>query len=617
MRWPEPDANPFPAPHRREPANLRRDIVDELADHLALAAEEEIEKRGRAEDEAWAVARTRFGNPDAVARRLWWDAMKEGIMREWIQTGIAAVSALVVVLASVFLIQNIRQMQTMQATQAELLKAVQGLGAAGQPKEPDGLPLEIEVRRGTPEGPSAEGLRVELSGKINGESQARASLDTDAKGCVRFFPVPQGVYGIKIQDPRSTMELSLTHSLFAGVGSTKLILAPDYEAVETRFVVKPDLPFWDKRMLVLTNFTVQDEIGGFKWIRSERFLAGPTSIYVLASTTRSQSPPINLGPSDRRVNEIGQASSSMRIPPLNVVFRDVKTAYLFDPPETRQEFSLASAVAGTDVSADLRKNEINTVVLELTEDQVRQVERAMQGYTVASRWMRQDVGYIRLDIREEIDDMSLGSYVVDSRPIGEFIVAACVANAEPNTMTGETQMTMEVREKLPESPSAPRPVRPVRPLDSTANAVPVDDTVSANNATCMGDYVVLRLPDSATLASSYPENCRFLLACYAGESINTVTPWHGQAWSSAAGERFDVVKWGDVRDLKLREDCAVQAKLADITDQVRGSGGIAPPDGYLVPVPEGEQVFLDMNDAARAWLLPHIVAVSDTPPEDL
>lgn len=223
MRWPEAGADPFPAPRRREPENLRRDILDELADHLALSVEEEMEVNGQSEEKAWDRALARFGNPDAVARRLWWDAMKEEIIRTWIQAGIAVVLVAIAALTAVFLVQNMRQMQ---ATQAELIKVVREMGSAQSP-EAESLPLEIEVRRGTPDGPPATNVKVYLSGKLAGnETSSEAVLDTDSDGRVRFYPVPQGKYDLRFDDPQSTMSLSVSHSLFAGVGSALQVLAP-------------------------------------------------------------------------------------------------------------------------------------------------------------------------------------------------------------------------------------------------------------------------------------------------------------------------------------------------------------------------------------------------------
>ena len=61
--------------------SLRDDIVDELADHLACAYRRELL---RGADAATARQRVleRFGDPAAVARRLWLDAMKGKIMTQ-------------------------------------------------------------------------------------------------------------------------------------------------------------------------------------------------------------------------------------------------------------------------------------------------------------------------------------------------------------------------------------------------------------------------------------------------------------------------------------------------------------------------------------------------------
>src|SRR5271165_7509364 len=71
----------LPAPRDDEPGGLRDDILDELADHLACAYRRELL---RGADAATAHQRVldRFGDPAAVARRLWLDAMKGKIMSQ-------------------------------------------------------------------------------------------------------------------------------------------------------------------------------------------------------------------------------------------------------------------------------------------------------------------------------------------------------------------------------------------------------------------------------------------------------------------------------------------------------------------------------------------------------
>jgi hypothetical protein len=71
----------LPSPRDDEPASLRQDILDELGDHLACACKRELLRGVEA-----SVARRRvlqqFGDPAAVARRLWLDAMKGKIMAQ-------------------------------------------------------------------------------------------------------------------------------------------------------------------------------------------------------------------------------------------------------------------------------------------------------------------------------------------------------------------------------------------------------------------------------------------------------------------------------------------------------------------------------------------------------
>src|SRR5262245_29869859 len=89
----------LPAPREDEPSTLRRDIADELADHLACAVRREQLRDGGVRwvelgarphpgplpEGEWACpggmkesgveerVLARFGDPRAVARKLWWD----------------------------------------------------------------------------------------------------------------------------------------------------------------------------------------------------------------------------------------------------------------------------------------------------------------------------------------------------------------------------------------------------------------------------------------------------------------------------------------------------------------------------------------------------------------
>jgi hypothetical protein len=81
----------WPAPQPDEPESLRQDILDELNDHLQSAYDHELIKTG---DNQTAAARVldRFGDPSAIARQLWWDAMKGPAMRQMLLVVVSAVS---------------------------------------------------------------------------------------------------------------------------------------------------------------------------------------------------------------------------------------------------------------------------------------------------------------------------------------------------------------------------------------------------------------------------------------------------------------------------------------------------------------------------------------------
>jgi hypothetical protein len=589
MRWPEAGADPFPFRNRLEPDDLRRDILDELADHLALAAEHEMTRAGQPEDKAWEQALARFGNPDALARRLWWDAMRERIMRDWIQTGIAAVSAAVVVLAAVFLAYSMRQMQTMQATQTELLKTVKELGTGNTP-EPAGLALEVEVRRGAPEGPPAAGVRVVLFGKPAGDETATAVLETDAEGRARFYPVPQGKYYLKVDDPQSTMKLDTSHSLFAGTGSTLRILAPDCTAVETRFVVKPELPFRDERALVAASFSVEDKVGDFTWSRKGTVLVGRAGVYANQENMPLSGPPRreNPGTLNFRRTELGPPQGTAKMPPLRFAFREIQPALLFARPGERSRVALISRIGqggnATEVAFQPAPGEANTVTLQLTEEQGAAAERVMKVYSVASRWWRQDMP----DSPSTYEDLdkyatALHGYVVDALLLKDAVTV------EPSAQKG-AKMSLGVRENRREG-----------------------DVVWGGDE--KNKSVALRLPDAGELVRSYPADCRFVFSC-ANIDDASISAWSGDEWSTEVGSSF-AVSLGDGLHWSRAHVSAMQNPLADVTKLIRGENKSRPATGLLVQFKQGGGVVLDGLSADQKWYLPHILVVSDSPPGDL
>lgn len=223
MSWRDAAERALPPPRRSEPANLRADILDELADHLALAAERERERNGNAgEDAVWARVLERFGNPQTLARRLWWDAMKETVMRGWIQTAVVVVACLAVV---VFLGFMFRQMQTMNQTLISAMQQQKGADSSGT------ATLEVTVRRGTASGPLVPNFPVTLAGAIFRNDSDTVVKSTDAQGRVSFGPMQFGNFQLYMNDAETGMFHRREVTLFAGDTQVEVV-APEVRFTE-------------------------------------------------------------------------------------------------------------------------------------------------------------------------------------------------------------------------------------------------------------------------------------------------------------------------------------------------------------------------------------------------
>jgi hypothetical protein len=172
-----------------EPASLRQDIVDELGDHLSCAYNREL-LRGAGPDAAREAVLSKFGDPAALARRLWIDAMRGKIMAQ----RVLVATCLVVALSSVAFVgiawsrMNREEMLRIlaarealeatrrisqalaesQATNEEMLKRLEAMSKAVQsPQTPDWIPVTFQLTLATLDGPPAAGWEAYL-GKATG-----------------------------------------------------------------------------------------------------------------------------------------------------------------------------------------------------------------------------------------------------------------------------------------------------------------------------------------------------------------------------------------------------------------------------------------------------------------
>ncbi len=166
-----------------EPAGLRQDILDELADHLACADNRELLRGGNAAEARRRVF-DRFGDPAAVARRLWLDAMKGKIMAQ----RVLIATCLVMTLASLSLTGVVWRRQTAllqaeaaraaaaaaeavraltlqnekaQASQQEMLKQLREMSEVMRnTRSLDWNPVRFQLTEETPEGPPGVGFWI-------------------------------------------------------------------------------------------------------------------------------------------------------------------------------------------------------------------------------------------------------------------------------------------------------------------------------------------------------------------------------------------------------------------------------------------------------------------------
>jgi hypothetical protein len=202
----------LPPPRDDEPASLRQDILDELGDHLACAYNRELLRGANSR-----LARQRvlelFGDPAAVARRLWLDAMKGKIMGQrvliatclvvtlaclslvglvWVQASRAAAQTHAV---NRMLVEALAQSQIASQTMLKTLGDMSD--AIRNPRSPDWNPVKIRVTEDTAGGPPVAGCFVSLS---RGDQNNQTTIDrtTGQSGAADFGLLHPGTYSFRV-----------------------------------------------------------------------------------------------------------------------------------------------------------------------------------------------------------------------------------------------------------------------------------------------------------------------------------------------------------------------------------------------------------------------------------
>jgi hypothetical protein len=275
----------LPSPRDDEPASLRDDIVDELADHLACMYRREL-LRGADASLARARVMERFGDPAAVARRLWFEAMKGTIMAQRILVSCCVLLTLIsLALAGVLWMQAIDsrrlaavmtaraefQLHEAQKAQEQMLKQLAALSkAAESPKARDWNPVTFKLTELRPDGPPAVGFLVELTpaGTPGATAMWRAS---DSSGTVEFGSVEPGDYQflIRTDSVQGNHRTAGMLNLAPGRQVVKQVVCPRNPPERVPIRVQCELPadLANQGLLVNAFFISQGQTveGGWQW----------------------------------------------------------------------------------------------------------------------------------------------------------------------------------------------------------------------------------------------------------------------------------------------------------------------------------------------------------------
>ncbi|HUW61481.1 MAG TPA: permease prefix domain 1-containing protein, partial [Candidatus Bathyarchaeia archaeon] len=535
----------------------------ELADHLALAAEDEVVKHGRTHEGAWQRAIERFGNPDAVARKLWWDAMKERVMRDWIHSGIAAVSAIVVVLVAVLVVNSMKQMQTTQVQLIEALKQI------SKPATPEGETLEILVRRGSKDGPPAAGMEVTITGKMAGDVTAYATYVTNGEGRVNFNPVPQGSYMLELSDPQSGMKAAVSHSLFAGLGSNLTIVAPDYAMSPVTCVLESPLPFPNERVLAHTHIVVEDTIEKVNWWFDLPVLIGNQGCYERPAGDFKSG-------KDFAPYEVTGPSPEILLPPGKVDRNWIELMF-------RRANGDMAAIPFSRIGGDGSMNgepvepvrSGDKLVWSVLSQEVDAAADWVKLYTHATRWLDKPMN--------EMWNDTFDKYLLAAIPLTDALSAS--VNYGDN---GQATLT-------------------------------VQPNLEKDGASMVGnskDAAVFRFPDLAVLQAFPAEAQIWFRSCCV--SSGELLGWTGSGWATEIGSTFN---------LELATTPSTRQGMAeyDVTDMVRNLraadgafAGILLRDMRTENNPGYDGIVVSQGtEQQEKGSLPYLLVKSDTPPVDL
>jgi len=202
MHWPPDIADGLPAPRDDEPSSLRQDIADELADHLQCAFTRELHLT-RDEQAAQQNTLHRFGDPRAIARKLWFDALREQIMSQRLTLALTSVMTLACMAASGLAWATFQEGRELNHTVLEKLESLQTSSTQHAELSSWGKVKVRAVIAGTSE--RAVGCRLRLSGFVYSSASNASSGSVEetvgTSGEVDFGTLPVGPFTLVASTP--------------------------------------------------------------------------------------------------------------------------------------------------------------------------------------------------------------------------------------------------------------------------------------------------------------------------------------------------------------------------------------------------------------------------------
>lgn len=223
MNWQQDIADDLPAPRDDEPSSLRQDIADELADHLHSSFVRELHRTPE-ETSAKQHVLDRFGDPRRVARKLWFDAMKEKILSQRVNLVLSSLMTVACLGALGLMTVMLRDSREVNAAILERLQAialpqpapapviVPAQPAVDTPKSMDWVRPKFKLVLGEKGGPPATGFKVQLQagqgGVVLGETEKNGIIytgmveeTTGADGIVDLGLFRFGSYSLTVTAP--------------------------------------------------------------------------------------------------------------------------------------------------------------------------------------------------------------------------------------------------------------------------------------------------------------------------------------------------------------------------------------------------------------------------------